>query len=272
MSITFCPLFSGSSGNSVFLSTDSTKVLIDAGLSGKRIEDALDSIGESADELDALFITHEHSDHVSGAGVLSRRYGIPIYASMGTWDGIGCNRSFGRLEKKNMNIVYADEYLILNDIRIRPFAVPHDAAEPLGFSFFAEGYKITVATDIGHVTDGVRESVLESDVLLIESNHDIELLRNGSYPPHLKTRILGKRGHLSNVSAGQLISEIFSEKMKYIYLGHLSDENNRPDVAFETVLNILTVNNVPVNKPDKPDTARLLVAERNFASKLLKLG
>lgn len=253
MAVTFCPIASGSSGNSIYVGTEHTHILIDAGITGKRAEAGLKELQVKGDSLNALLITHEHKDHIKGAGVLSRRFDIPIFATPGTWEGM--KNEIGTIAVKNIRYLYSGENCIINDMCIRPFEIPHDAAEPVGFNIFVENTKVTVATDIGHVTDAVRQCICDSDLLLLEANHDINMLKNGSYPWLLKKRIWGDRGHLSNVAAGNLISEIMSEKLKYIYLGHLSNENNIPHLAYETVESILKEHHIYLGNHLKMDLA-----------------
>lgn len=253
MSVKFCPIASGSSGNSIYVGTEQTHILFDAGLSGKKIEQGLDELKVSGKSLDALFITHEHNDHIKGAGILSRRFDIPIYATQGTWDGM--IDSIGEIAQKNIKIIYGGENCVINDICVHPFNIPHDAAEPVGFSIFADKCKMTIATDLGHITDTIKENVIDSDILLLEANHDVEMLKNGPYPYYLKKRILGDNGHISNATAGELLSEIMNKKLKYIYLGHLSAENNIPHLAYETVAKILENNKIKLGTYLKMDMA-----------------
>lgn len=266
MAVSFCPVASGSSGNSIFLSTGATKILIDAGLSGKRLESGLNSIGVDCNDIDAILITHEHSDHTQGAGILSRRFDIPIYATPGTWNAMNRLSMIGKIAPKNKMYIYEDESLILNDMRIHPFEIPHDAEQPVGYCVFAEDKKMTVATDIGYITDALKENISGSDILLLESNHDIDLLMNGRYPVQLKRRILSNYGHLSNVSAGRFLAEIMSGNLKHVFLGHLSEENNRPVLAYETVQNILTANKISVGT-----SVNLYLADRHKASRLVTI-
>lgn len=253
MGVRFCPIASGSSGNSIYLGTESTHILIDAGLSGKKIVEGLNELQVSGANIDALFITHEHSDHIKGAGIISRRFDIPIYATMGTWEAM--EDEIGSVTPKNRRYVYAGENCIINDICVRPFEIPHDAKEPVAYNIFTENHKITVATDIGHITNEVKEGVADSEILLLESNHDIEMLKNGRYSWPLKKRILGDQGHISNRTAGELLGEIMSSKIKYVYLGHLSDENNQPHLAYETVANVLEQYKIKVGSYLKLDLA-----------------
>lgn len=251
--VRFCPLASGSSGNCTLISTEYTNILVDAGLTGKKIEAALGELGLNGKDIDAIFITHEHKDHIKGAGILSRRYQIPIYATAGTWDGM--KNDIGEISRSHVNFVYSGENCFVNDIAIRPFDIPHDAAEPVGYSFLVDQIKMTLATDIGHETDTIKENIADSDCLLLEANYDLDKLWNGPYPYYLKKRIAGEKGHLSNETAGNLLTEVITGKLKYVYLGHLSDENNNPHLAYETVQDILEKNHVVVGRDIKMDLA-----------------
>lgn len=240
MAVTLCPLASGSSGNCSYIATEQTHLLIDAGLSGKKIESALTQINVSPSCLDAIFITHEHNDHIIGAGVLSRRYDLPLFATEKTWAKLENLNLIGQIAAHNKRIIYNEESAVINDIKVCPYPIPHDAAEPVGFTVTAQNRKIAFATDFGHITDTIREYITDSDALVIESNHDMDMLMHGPYPYRLKKRISSDSGHLSNETTGTLITQIFTSKLKHIYLAHLSEENNTPSLAHSTVLNILT--------------------------------
>jgi len=246
--IRFCPIASGSNGNCMYFSSGRTSVLIDSGLSGVRIEGRLNSIKASGFDIDAIFVTHEHSDHAMGVGVLSRRYDIPVFATSGTWKAMERDQALGRISAKNKRLVYTDENLILNDIRIHPFSVPHDAAEPVGYTIEARGVKVAIATDMGEITREIIENISDADILLLESNHDEDMVRTGRYPEMLKRRILGNFGHLSNINCGRLLAQVITDRLRHAYLGHLSEENNRPELAYETVKNILLDNDFKVNE------------------------
>lgn len=235
--IKFCSLYSGSSGNSLFIGTESTKILIDAGLSGKRIIEALRSIGENPSELSAILITHEHSDHTRGAGIVSRKFDIPIYANENTWEAM--DREISPINIKNKAYFNTGAQFNIGDIIINAFSIPHDAAEPVGYNFFVNDKKVTVATDIGHINKELLKNFEMSDLILLESNHDVEMLKVGPYPWHLKQRIMGDRGHLSNEMAGKVIAYLAGKGTKNFLLGHLSKENNFPELAFETVRSVL---------------------------------
>ncbi|NSW90772.1 MAG: MBL fold metallo-hydrolase [Firmicutes bacterium] len=252
--IKFCSLFSGSSGNAIFLATDKLKILIDAGLSKKRIEQALISIGENPADLTAILVTHEHKDHIKGVGILSRRYNLPVYANEMTWSIM--EGSIGDISIENIKCFKTGTIFEICGLGIEPFLIPHDAGEPVGFSFYYGRRKITVATDIGHVNVKLTGYLEGSDLLLLESNHDIEMLKVGPYPQWLKMRILGDMGHLSNEKAGEVIAAMAEKGTRNFLLGHLSKENNFPELAYQTVYNALAQNNICVGKDVTLDVVR----------------
>lgn len=246
MAVQLCTLASGSSGNSTFIGTKHTRILIDAGVSGKKIEQGLAQMKLTGNDIDGLFITHEHSDHIKGAGIFSRRFNVPIYATYETWAAM--EASLGNILPSNKRFVYTEENCLINDICVKPFSIPHDAVDPVGYNIFAGGKKVTLATDIGHVTEELRQNIAESEILLLEANHDEQMVQSGAYPWHLKKRILSNEGHLSNTSAGELLASVMDGKMKHVLLGHLSQENNEPRLAFATVEKILQKNKIIVGK------------------------
>lgn len=237
MPLKFCPIASGSSGNCIFLGDGETNILIDAGVSGVKIAEGLRKINISPSDINAIFVTHEHSDHIKGAGIFSRRFKKPIYATMGTWNGM--SDFIGKVSDSYVKYVEKNCPITLGRLTISAFEIPHDAASPVGYYICADDTKVTVATDIGCITQEVKSALSGSDIILLEANHDVDMLKRGSYPYVLKRRILSDAGHLSNESAAILLSEVISEKLKYIYLGHLSSENNLPQLAFDTVYNHL---------------------------------
>lgn len=219
-----------------------TKLLIDAGVTGKALDTALASCKVDPHELTAMLITHEHSDHIKGAGVISRKYDLPIYANEKTWCAM--EDKLGRTEEKNRRVFETDRSFCIDGIEILPFSIPHDTVDPVAFSFIAENKKVSIATDIGHITNRI-ESVLEgSDLLLMESNHDVEMLKNGSYPRELQNRILSNHGHLSNDNCGKLLCRLYRTGVKRTILGHLSRENNTEKLAYTTVSGILAENGI----------------------------
>ncbi len=246
----FCSISSGSSGNCIFVGTDHANILIDAGISGKRTAEGLRRLGRKPEEVDAILVTHEHSDHISGLGVLSRKYGIPIYSAPGTIREIKKSASLGKIDGSLFHEIHADEPFEFCDVKIYPFAVSHDAAEPVAYRLCCGGRSVAVATDLGYYDEYIVEHLKGLDAVLIESNHDINMLRTGTYPYYLKQRILGSRGHLSNDNAGRLIGEILHDGLKTVMLGHLSKENNYESLALATVCAEITKGDNPYRAED----------------------
>lgn len=246
MGIKFCSLSSGSSGNCQYIETDNTRILIDAGLSGKRIETLLSSIGVSPGTLDAIFVTHEHIDHSKGVGIFSRRYNLPVYANSNTW--VGMSTIIGEVKEKNTKVFTTDKFLDIKDLTIHPFKTFHDALEPVGYVIYYKQIKISIMTDTGWVNDNMKNNIRDSQLYFIESNHDITMLREGSYPWPLKQRIMSTRGHLSNDDAGMVLSDILTGNNEIVLLAHLSQDNNRPEIAAETVRNSILKQGIDVNR------------------------
>lgn len=240
--IRFISLISGSSGNASFISDGKTNLLVDCGMSGAKLKQALNSIDVLPESITALLITHEHIDHTRGAGVISRRYNIPVFATEGTHR----NMDAGKLAEENINIVKNGTPFELGSIAITPFAIPHDAAEPVGYTFNISGERCAVATDIGRMNDTILDAVKGCKSVILESNHDIEMLRCGSYPFPLKQRILGEFGHLSNDVAAKTALELVKSGTEHIMLGHLSQENNRPEIAMLESYNLLSREGVSI--------------------------
>ena len=235
----FCSLYSGSSGNSMFIASDKAKILIDAGLPGKKIDSALAEIGENPGDIDGIFITHEHSDHIKGVGVISRKYDVPIYANAKTWEAM--SSSIGKIKEHNIKIMDRRSIVDIKDLSIKSFVIPHDAVSPVGYTVCSGEHKVSVATDFGTYTEEIHNNIKDSKVILLESNHDINMLKFGPYPYNLKRRILSEVGHLSNEACGEAIVSIAKEGLgKRIILGHLSSTNNNPDLAIQTVLSVIT--------------------------------
>jgi phosphoribosyl 1,2-cyclic phosphodiesterase len=251
--INFCTLYSGSSGNSVFITDQKTRILIDAGRSGRDIETSLQNIGQDPKDINAILVTHEHTDHIRGVGILSRKYNVPIYANKGTWDAM--SNLIGTINSDNIKVFNTNEKFNIGDVEINPFDIPHDAAEPVGYNFYINNKKVTTATDIGHINDNLREHLKKSDILLIESNHDVEMVKVCRYPYFLKQRILGDNGHLSNETTGKLLCELINYGTNKVLLGHLSRENNFPELCYKAVTNILESNNIKVGKDIKLEVA-----------------
>lgn len=230
----FCPLFSGSSGNSSYLGSRSAGVLIDAGCSARRLDGRLKLCGIDPLALQGILITHEHSDHMNGLRVFAKKYGLPVYASQGT---LAALRAIGMEGVELRDIGAGTE---LAGMEITPFPISHDCAQPTGYRVHTEdGRNFCLATDLGYLSDAVKEQLLGCDMVVIESNHDMEMLRNGPYPFYLKRRILSDHGHLSNAACAEFLPELLKSGVRRFMLAHLSDTNNTPQLALETSLSAL---------------------------------
>ena len=230
-----CSISSGSDGNCIYIGNKETNFLIDAGISGKKIEAGLKDIDVDPEKIDAIFITHEHTDHIAGVGVMARRYGIPIYSTVETIYAMLHTKKVGRISEELLHYVNPDEKVTIKDIEITPFSISHDAANPVAYTFQGDGQKIGIATDLGTYDEYVVNHLQDSNLLLLEANHDVNMLQVGSYPYMLKQRILGSKGHLSNMVSANLLCKLLHDKLQHVILGHLSKDNNYPDLAYETV-------------------------------------
>ncbi len=227
---------SGSSGNCVYVGDGDTHLLIDAGISGKRIEAGLNQNGLKTSDINGILITHEHSDHISGLGVLARRYGIPVYATKETIKEIMRLKSLGAIEPSLLVPILPDKEFRVEALTVHPFSISHDAANPVAYRIENDKKeKVAVATDMGTYNEYIIENLSGLKALLLEANHDVRMLETGGYPYSLKCRILGDRGHLSNELSGKLLAKVLHDGLKYIFLGHLSKENNYEKLAYETV-------------------------------------
>lgn len=248
-SFSVCPLASGSKGNSLFVSCNNSSILIDAGLSGIEIQRRLAAVNIAPENLTAIIITHEHSDHVKGAGILSRRFDIPVYITQKTYQAA---KGLGKID--DLCFFECGSPFEINQIMVSPFSISHDAEDPAGLAMEYNGHKIGIATDLGIVTNLVKEHLKDSNILYLESNHDPDMLINGPYPWHLKQRIKGRTGHLSNMDAKILVSELKTDALKHVILAHLSEENNCPRKAVQEVSKSLNASDIALHvaKPDKP--------------------
>lgn len=240
----FCSLYSGSSGNCSLVQTDTTKILIDAGESTKKITEALISLDINPNNIDGIIITHEHLDHTKGLGNFSKKYDTAVYANKETWNAMP--KQAEKISNKNINYFTFDDFYI-GDIKIKAFPIPHDAANPCGFNLYNKNKKMSLVTDVGHINSEIITNLKDSSFLLLESNYEPEVLKCSPYPYNLKKRIEGPNGHLSNIDAGKVISYLSSHGLKNVMLGHLSKENNFPELAYKTVVNELIENNVTEN-------------------------
>lgn len=237
MELRFSPLFSGSSGNAIYVGCGDTHLLVDAGLSGTRITNELSKIGLHPGDLAAILVTHEHTDHTQGVGILSRKYNLPIYATAGTWEGM--NGKIGAVEASNRCLLEPEQDFYMGGMNIMPFATPHDANQSVGFCFECDGARFAIATDLGCIKKGWFNHVKGADAVLLESNYDPDMLQAGNYPYELKRRILSNRGHLCNDDAGACALELVKAGARHIVLGHLSKENNFPELARCCTENVL---------------------------------
>jgi phosphoribosyl 1,2-cyclic phosphodiesterase len=246
MGLKFTVLASGSTGNATVVRSSEASVLIDAGLSARRIEQLMQEREVSGKDLDALLVTHEHSDHIKGLGAFARKYELPVYANENTWSAM--HKLIGDIPEHQRKVMPTDTVMEIRDLRIESYAISHDAAEPVGYCFLSAGAKLSLATDLGYISDKVMEQLRESDVIVLESNHDIEMLRMGRYPWNIKRRILGDSGHLSNIAAGEALCTLLTGTTKRVYLAHLSQQHNLMDLAKLTVNTILEDNGMFYHK------------------------
>lgn len=246
MGIRLCALASGSSGNCIYVGNERSGLLVDCGISGKEVLNSLKDIGICTSTIKAVLVTHEHSDHIRSVGIISRKLNIPIYANISTWNNMADH--IGSIKPENIRLISTGGELEIGGIGIKSYSMPHDAADPVGYCFYSGKRKISIATDLGYFSDTVRESVSGSDMVMLESNHDVEMLKMGKYPYFLKRRILSDYGHLSNEAAGFAIYELLQTGVREILLGHLSKENNFPELAYETVKGILEEKSVKVGE------------------------
>lgn len=251
----YCSLYSSSSGNSFFVQTDSTKIIIDAGVSLKKITTALEEININGEDITAILVTHDHIDHTKSIATLSNKYNIPVYANKKTWEAIPEIAS--KISECNKKIFNISETFSIGDIKVLPFHTPHDAADPCGFNLYNSNKKISIATDIGYVSEELLNHLKESSCILLESNYDPEILKCSRYPYMLKQRISGNKGHLSNISAAKALSKLYDSGLEKALLIHLSKENNFPELAYETIKNEtlncanLSIDVAPRDRPTK---------------------
>lgn len=261
--LNFCSLYSGSSGNCLFVENNSTKILVDCGVSGKKVCEGLESIDKKIEDIDAIIVTHEHSDHVQSLGLISQKYNIPVYANTETWQAMPTQSQ--KILENNKKTFNNDNDFEIGNLLIHPFSTPHDAANPCGFNIYSGKRKISIATDLGHMDNVILENLKGSSFILLESNYDPEILKVSKYPYILKQRIAGPNGHLSNSTAGKTIGCLIQNDLKTVMLGHLSKENNFPELAYQTVVEELIGQNIDTNE------ISLSVANRNNPTKIIEL-
>lgn len=260
-----CSIASGSSGNCICVGTAGSHLLVDAGISGRRVETGLNSVGLKTAEMKAILVTHEHIDHIAGLGVIARRYGIPIYGTQGTLDAVLATKSVGKIEESLLHPIVPGQEFPIGGMTVHPISISHDAADPVAYMVQDGCHKIGVITDLGTYDDDLVRQLQKIDLLLLEANHDVRMLQTGRYPYPLKQRILGERGHLSNVLSGQLLGSLLHDQFKAVVLGHLSKENNYAELAYETVRLEVTMGENPYKGDDFP----IYVAKREEPSQMI---
>ena len=262
-----CSIASGSSGNCIYIGTDETHLLLDAGISGKRAEQGLEQLGIELSRLNGILITHEHLDHVKGLGVLERKQPVPMYMTDGTVGELKNMPQIGTIPWDMQHTVRNGEPFTIGDISVKPITVSHDAAEPVAYRFEADGRSLAVITDLGYYNEEIVSSLKGLHMILLEANYDFGMLQTGSYPYPLKQRIHGMNGHLSNEDAGRLVNEIWNCELHHVLLGHLSKENNMPLLAYETVRSELLLSDTP----EALSTVKIEVLKREEMSSLIQV-
>jgi len=246
MNYRICSLFSGSSGNATYLGSKDANILVDAGKSLKQISEALRYLNIEPCQLDGILITHEHSDHIKSVQLLSKKFDIPIYANIETWNAMENHKV--EVVDRNKRIFSNSTNFAIKDIEIHAFPISHDAASPVGFNFFCGSKEVSIITDLGYIDSDTIDCIKDSDIVYLEANHDVDMLKSGAYPFYLKKRILGKKGHLSNLDAGLCLATLINHKVTHAILSHLSLENNLPGVAFNTVKNVLNSKGIEIDR------------------------
>ena len=264
MELKIAPLFSGSKGNCIYVGTERSKVLVDAGYSCTKIVSELQKVDIHMEDIDGILITHEHSDHIAGVGVISRKFDIPVYANGQTWCEM--EKRLGEVRPGNIRVIDEQDFYV-GELCVQPYEISHDAVRPFGYSLTAGGKKVSVMTDLGRVTEKMLAQVAGSSIVLLESNHDVRMLETGPYPYYLKRRILGDHGHLSNENAGRLLNCVLHDRLKKILLGHLSKENNYEELAYETVRLEIDEGDCPYGASD----FSISVASRDCMSEIIYL-
>ncbi|MFA1819678.1 MBL fold metallo-hydrolase [Virgibacillus oceani] len=248
MTLRFSVLASGSTGNAFYIESKQTKLLVDAGLSGKQMDRLFNEIEVDPRELSGILVTHEHSDHIKGLGIIARKYNLPIYANEKTWRSM--ENAIGKITTDQKFLFELEEVKTFNDLDVTSFGVSHDAVEPMFYTFHHEGKKVALVTDLGYVSERIKKMVEEADAYIFEANHDVEMLRMGRYPWNVKRRILGDSGHVSNEDAGLALADIIGNNTNRIYLAHLSQDNNMKDLARMSVDSILKERGITLDLKD----------------------
>lgn len=253
-------LGSGSGGNSTYIESEKGKILVDAGFSCKKIEERLNFIERELNDINGILITHEHVDHIQGAGIISRKYNIPIYITPESFKA--GESKLGKINPENLRFI-KDKFIINDSLLVKPFDVMHDAQRTVGYRIESQSGKVVaISTDIGYVNNIVRENFKAADVMIIESNYDYNMLMNCNYPWDLKARVKGRNGHLSNNEAAKFIKEMYNENLKKVYLAHISKDSNNPDIVKDTIAQELRANKINLDYE---------LAKQDVATKLFEI-
>lgn len=248
MSLQFSVLASGSTGNAFYIASEKTQLLIDAGLSGKKMDQLFDNIGKDPSELSGILVTHEHSDHIKGLGIFARKYNLPIYANENTWKSM--EKQIGKLTPDQRFHFDANTVKTFADMDVESFSVSHDAIDPMFFAFHSGDKKVALVTDLGYVSESIKKTVEGADAYIFEANHDIGMLQMGRYPWSVKRRILGDSGHVSNEDCGLALSDIVTNRTQRVYLAHLSKDNNMKELARMSVDQVLQERGIQMDLRD----------------------
>ena len=248
MTLRFSVLASGSTGNAFYIESNQTKLLVDAGLSGKQMDRLFHEIEVNPRELSGILVTHEHSDHIKGLGIIARKYNLPIYANEKTWRSM--ENAIGKITTDQKFLFGLEEVKTFHDLDVTSFGVSHDAAEPMFYTFHHGKKKVALVTDLGYVSERIKKTVEEADAYIFEANHDVEMLRMGRYPWNVKRRILGDSGHVSNEDAGLALADILGNNTNRVYLAHFSQDNYMKDLARLSVDSILKERGITLDLKD----------------------
>ncbi|CDQ37884.1 MULTISPECIES: MBL fold metallo-hydrolase [Virgibacillus] len=248
MTLRFSVLASGSTGNAFYIESEQERLLVDAGLSGKQMDRLFQEIDIDPASLSGILVTHEHSDHIKGLGIVARKYQLPIYANEKTWKAM--EGSIGKITTDQKFLFNMHEVKTFNDMDVESFGVSHDAAEPMFYTFHHHGKKVALVTDLGYVSERIKKTVEQADAYVFEANHDVSMLRMGKYPWNVKRRILGDSGHISNEDSGLALADIIGNNTQRIYLAHLSLDNNMKDLARMSVDSVLKEHGISLDLMD----------------------
>ena len=260
-----CSIASGSSGNCIYMGDENTHLLVDTGISKKRVEQGLSELDIKGEDLSGILVTHEHIDHIQGLGVFSRKYEVPIYATKGTIEGIRKCSSLGKMPEGILHEIEIDQTFTIGTLEVLPFAISHDANEPSGYRIGNGSKAMAVATDLGTYDDYIVKHLKNLNAVVLEANHDIHMLEVGPYPYPLKRRVMGDKGHLSNELSGRILCDILHDNLQSVVLGHLSKENNYAELAYETVKLEITMGDNPYRGEEIP----IIVAKRDTVSDII---